>query len=71
MLIEDQSPNISKYYYSISLKVLKNILQYKLTRKSFINVNKIFTSKLKYIDYCYKGLSTKLFATNIKKLNKN
>jgi hypothetical protein len=60
--------NKSNYFY---YKSFNNILLFKLTKKIFININKIFKSKLKYIDYCYKGLFIKLLIKNTKILKNN
>lgn len=42
-------------------KLLFNILKYKLARKNINYIKRIFFNKLKYLNYCYKGLSFKLF----------
>lgn len=42
-------------------KLFLNILNNNLTIKSIKNIKKLFRSKLRYLDFCYKGISLKLF----------
>jgi len=64
--LRKKSNNLYKknfFYY----KLLFNILKYKITRKNIFIIKNIFYNKLKYLNYCYKGLSLKLFSSCKKK----
>jgi hypothetical protein len=59
-LFKNKTNNLIKksYFYN---KLLVNLLQYKLTNKNYNNIKKIFKNKIKIFNYCYKGLSLKIF----------
>jgi len=65
-LFKNKTNNLIKknYFYN---NLLINILQYKLTKKNYNNIKKLFKNKIKMFNYCYKGLSLKMFKLNKKK----
>lgn len=64
-LFKNKTNNLIKknYFYN---KLLINLLQYKLTNKNYNNIRKIFKNKIKIFNYCYKGLSLKMFKNHNK-----
>lgn len=46
------------YFYN---KLLISLLQFKLTKNNFNNIKRLLKNKIKILNYCYKGLSLKMF----------
>jgi len=58
--IKNRSKPLIKVRF-LFFKIFLDLLHYKINIRSIKNIKKLLNNKIRYLDFCYKGVSLKLF----------